>query len=183
MENNFLEERSKDVRYLERELDRVMDLSNKLVEGKRSFLIPTTTVSATIIAGLLIFMTTTDGGDDRFKLLAMIGAILFALSVVISHLYLFILLSLESQKLDHELYMRKTTLEDYKKAINLGITDPNEYSKTLARVENNRNEPKSKYLQKYLDFFSKETWFIISNLLFVIAFVWLFVVFLYKIAG
>lgn len=180
MENNFLEERSRDVKWLKSEMNQLMSLSNKLVERKRNFLIPTTAVSATIVAGLLIFMTTIHDDGGYFKLLAMFSAILFVLSVVISHLYLTILLSLESRKLDHELTLRRSTLKRYKENIRDGITDPRIYSEALALVRDERNE--LKYTYRSLELSSREIWFIISNILFVVAFVGLFVTFLYRIA-
>ncbi len=181
MENNFLKERIKDVSWLENGLDKMMDLSNKSVEGKRNFLIPTTAVSATIIAGLFIFMAATRDYDGYFKLLAMWSALLFALHIITSHIYLTALLSLESRGLDDELFLRKNTLRAYREKISNGIIDPNIYSEVLTSVRDKRN--KLKYAQKFLRFFSQETCFIIPNILFIIAFVVLFVAFLYRIQG
>lgn len=177
MQNDFLSERvkDKDIKWLERDADHLMSLSNKLVEGKRDFLIPTTAVSATIIAGLLIFMTNTNNYDWRF----VIGAVLFAVTAIFSHTYLTILLSLESRKLDHELNLRKGTLNNYKEKMRQGITDPKIYSGVLALVPDERD--KLKYTYKLLEYFSKERFFVFPNLLFIFAFLWLFFAFLCRI--
>ena len=175
MENSFLNERAEDIGLLETEIGRMMDLSNKIVEQKRTFLISTTSVSTSIIAGLLIFMTATHDYDWRF----IFGAILFVASIIFTHVYLSALFALESRKLDHELDLRKGTLNKYKEAMRQTITDPNIYSQILASIPHERN--KLKYTYKLLEFFSKERFFILSNTLFIFAFLWLFFSFLCRI--
>lgn len=175
MQNDFFSERSKDIELLEKEINQMMSLSNKLVEGKRNFLIPTTAVSATIIAGLLIFMTAIDNYIWSF----VVGAALFVTTIVISHTYLTIILSAESRKLDHELNLLEETLNSYKEKVRQEIIDPKIYSKILARVPNERN--KLKYTYKLLEYFSKERFFVFSNILFMFAFLWLFFAFLCQI--
>lgn len=175
MQNEFLRERLKDIELLDVEIDQMMSLSNKLVEGKRNFLISSIAVSVTIIAGLLIFMMTTNNYDRRF----IVGAILFAATVIASHIYLTVLLSLEGLKLDHELNLRKGTLSNYKEKVRQGITDSKIYSEVLAQVPDERN--KLKHIYKLLKYFSKEKFFVFPNLLFIFAFLWLFFVFLCRI--
>lgn len=175
MENDFLSERTRDIKFLEKEIDQIMSLSNKLVEGKRNFLIPTTAVSATIVAGLLIFMTTAN--DYNWRL--MVGAILFVVTSIFSHSYLTILLSLESRKLDHELNLRKDTLNSYKEKVGQKVIDPKIYSQILAQASDEHNKLKHTY--KLLEYFSKEIFFAFSSSLFIFAFLWLFFAFLCQI--
>ena len=172
MDDNFLDKRLEDVGWLQSERDKLIELSNKLVEGKRNFLIPTTAVSATIIAGLLIFMTTAANYDWRF----VVGASLFALTASATHMYLTILLSLESHKLDHEVNLLNGTLNGYKEKVRQGATDPAIYSQILTWVPDERK--KFEKIYRLLEYLSKEQFFVLSNLLFVTAFLWLFFAFL-----
>lgn len=175
MENNFINERARDLRRLNEEKDKSTALSHKNIEIKRNFLIATTSVSATIIAGLLIFMTIS--GYNNFKLFAIIGVAIFAFQILISHLYLTTILSFESVQIDKEYSLQKETIENYKKMISQNIVDAQKYSLIIGKVKEKRN----KFISIFLRFFSHEIWFIIPNALFIFAFLFLFFITLWFI--
>lgn len=84
------------------------DLVNKHVYQKRAYLMQIPTISVTVIAGVLAFMSVQPGYSE-FK----IPAIFFVISLIITYLYLALVWAQESLALDRDLLLIKESRQNH----------------------------------------------------------------------
>lgn len=163
-----LEERE---RTLDEGEEKTVGLILKHVDHKRAFLGTLMTISAAVLAGLFILLTSNDSGTC-VSTLATISGFGFALFIITSSAYLAFLLAQESLSLDKHLHFIQEAKRDFIAKVGIAITDLDSYEKY--RKQKHKEEVDTKPKERGL----WEGWFIIVNALFVLSAILVFVLFL-----
>jgi len=149
-----------------------MEFILRNIDHKRAFLNAIMTISAAVIAGLFILLTSNDISACLNLLSLVVGAFLMVF-IIIASIYLVYLLSGESKLLDEKLKFIQKSKKDFIDKVGVEITDIDSYE----RFRKQQHIEEQGLIKETK--FSSEFWFIFVNGLFILSCVLLLIMFLF----
>ncbi len=167
----ILENRERD---LEESEKRMIELVAKNIDHKRAFFGNTMSISAVIVAGLFIFLSS-DNLNGCLSMLAKIDGVLFTSFLISSSIYLTCILSQESISLDGRLKFIQKSKKEFINSVGDKIIDIDSYEKFREEKYNEGKSAERKIAG------ASEFWFVAINVLFITSFLPLLIFIWYTI--
>lgn len=160
-ENNYIKIIETRFNILEEGEKRTIELALKNIDHKRAFLGTTMTISAAVIAGLFILLTSKDH-SNCFSLLVIVSSFCFTIFIISSSIYLTVLLSQEGSLLYKSVQFVRSSQQDFIKNVkNRTIHDIGTYEEYRKQKYQEEGESKQEVRG------SSEIYFVLINILFI----------------